>query len=167
MEQLGIDGKLLVVQIVNFLLLLFILKKVLYKPLLTAIEKRQEKLAEIDRKSKSIAAETEKSEKDRKALLVKMESERKDILEKARLEAERKAKGILENANTKAKEVLKNASKQAEREMDKASKEIDKRVQRLAAAYLSDSLSDLLSEKAKKESIDMAIKKLGKIKFEA
>ena len=37
MEALGLDWKLLVAQMVNFGLLFFVLKKVLYKPLIKAI----------------------------------------------------------------------------------------------------------------------------------
>jgi F-type H+-transporting ATPase subunit b len=45
-SQLGIDWKLLLSQAVNFLLLLFVLRMFVYKPLLAAMNKRKEKIEE-------------------------------------------------------------------------------------------------------------------------
>lgn len=43
-EKLGIDWKLLLAQIVNFLLILYILKRFAYKPILAALERRSKKI---------------------------------------------------------------------------------------------------------------------------
>lgn len=44
MEQLGIDAKLLVAQMVNFLIIVFVLSKILYKPILTMLDKRRKEI---------------------------------------------------------------------------------------------------------------------------
>lgn len=46
MEQLGIEPQLLLAQLVNFLIILFVLSKLLYKPILGMIEKRKKEIAE-------------------------------------------------------------------------------------------------------------------------
>src|SRR5688572_27468590 len=46
LEQLGINWKLFLSQAVNFFILLIILRAFVYKPLLTVIKKRQEKIKE-------------------------------------------------------------------------------------------------------------------------
>src|SRR3989344_4517131 len=88
MEKLGIDLKLILVQIVNFGLLLFILKKVLYKPVLEYIKKRREEL--------------EANEKE------------KGVIEKAKLELVLKEKKILADTLKEKEEILKNAKREAE-----------------------------------------------------
>ncbi|MBU2632677.1 F0F1 ATP synthase subunit B, partial [Patescibacteria group bacterium] len=45
-KQFGLDPVLLVAQIVNFLILLFILKKLLYKPVLELLKKREDTIKE-------------------------------------------------------------------------------------------------------------------------
>jgi len=54
MEQLGIDPLLILVQIINFGLLLFILKKVLYKPVISAIKDREEKSDKLEKQYQEI-----------------------------------------------------------------------------------------------------------------
>ena len=46
LEQLGINWKLFLSQAVNFFILLFVLRAFVYKPLLAAIKKRNEKIKE-------------------------------------------------------------------------------------------------------------------------
>jgi len=43
LQKIGIDWKMILAQILNFLLLLFLLKKFLYKPILKEIEEEREK----------------------------------------------------------------------------------------------------------------------------
>ena len=44
MEQLGIEPKLLAAQLVNFSIILFVLTKLLYTPILSILEKRKSRL---------------------------------------------------------------------------------------------------------------------------
>src|SRR3989338_3520624 len=66
-NQFGVRLDLLAAQIVNFLLLLFILKRFLYKPILKVLQIRQQKIkdslknaAEIEKRLNAIAEEREK-----------------------------------------------------------------------------------------------------------
>jgi F-type H+-transporting ATPase subunit b len=46
MDKLGIDPKLLLAQLVNFTIIMLLLKKFLYKPILDMLEKRKKEIAE-------------------------------------------------------------------------------------------------------------------------
>jgi len=46
MEALGLDIRLLVAQLINFGLLIFLLNKFLYKPLIKMLDDRKKKIAE-------------------------------------------------------------------------------------------------------------------------
>ena len=46
LEQLGINGTLLLSQIVNFFIVMFILRMLLYKPVLGMMDKRKERIAQ-------------------------------------------------------------------------------------------------------------------------
>ena len=109
MEKLGIDLKLILVQIVNFGLLLFILKKVLYKPVLESIKKRREEL-EANEKEKGVI------EKAKLELVLK---EKEEILKNAKREAEAGKRKIIDKANRESKEILQGTRRQIERDQKK------------------------------------------------
>ena len=92
LNSLGINAKLLIAQIVNFLILLFVLYKFAYGPVLRMLDERTKKI--------------EKGMKDAEASGKKLE------------EIAAKEKGILDEAKNQAKEIVKRsedaAVKQAE-----------------------------------------------------
>lgn len=119
MEKLGIDFKLIVVQIINFGLLLFILKRVLYKPLLEVIKKKNEETASIDKGKQDLEISKKSIEEKEKEILLKTQKERKDLLLSAKREIESERKKIIEKANLDAKEILLGTKKQVERDKRK------------------------------------------------
>src|SRR3989344_888148 len=53
-QALGIDGKLLTAKIVNFIILVFVLRKFVYQPLLGLLEKRRQTIEERMKKAEEI-----------------------------------------------------------------------------------------------------------------
>ncbi len=113
MEQLGIDPRLIIAQIVNFGIILFLLTKILYKPVLTFLEKRKKEIA------------------DGVAMAENMKVEEKKVLEKQEkilAEARKQAKAMIDDAKKTAKEeagvMMEKAQKQAGQLMDKTKVEM-------------------------------------------
>lgn len=92
MDKLGIEPSLLAAQVVNFLVIIVILQKLLYKPILQMLEKRRKAIAEG-------VELTEKMQLENEALRVKQE--------KALAKAREDALAIIEDAKKQAKEVEK------------------------------------------------------------
>ena len=87
MEQLGIEPKLLLAQIVNFLIIAFVLTKLLYKPILAMLEKRKKEIAQgLELTEKMRLAEEKYKEKEEK-LLSEARREARTIVEAAEKEA--------------------------------------------------------------------------------
>ena len=82
-------------QIVNFLILVGLLKYFLYGPIVSAMDKREEKirsrLNDAERKKEEAEAERSGYEKERK----EMEDQREKLLEEAEDEAEQRRKKLL------------------------------------------------------------------------
>ncbi len=97
-----IDSFTVIAQIVNFLILVFLLKHFLYGPIISAMDKREEKIRSRleDAQKKREAAEEERSgyEKERKQI----EGQREKLLEEAREAAEQRRKELLEEAREAA-----------------------------------------------------------------
>ncbi len=115
-ETLGIDWQLLLAQIINFGIVLVLLMKFVYKPLLRVIDARRdtirrsmEEAAEIDRQNK-------KMEETRKEKLQLADKEAGAILERAKQEADALRADTVINANKEAEQIIAKGEKQLEQE---------------------------------------------------
>lgn len=86
--KLGIDLKLLLAQIVNFLILFFLLKKLVYKPLLGLMDKRKKMIEQNVEDTKKIEERLVKLEAEKKEVLDKAAGEAMAIVEKAKKQSE-------------------------------------------------------------------------------
>lgn len=100
--KLGIDLKLLLAQIVNFLILFFVLKKLVYKPLLGLMDKRKKMIEQNVEDTKKIEERLTKLEEEKKEILKKASTEAIEIVTEAKKSAEQDHA----NAMTKAKEEI-------------------------------------------------------------
>lgn len=97
-DKLGIDLKLLAAQIVNFFILLFVLYKLLYKPILNLLEKRKKMIEKNVLDTKRIEERLTQIESEKKEILSKASGEAMQIIEKAKKESEEAHVKIIENA---------------------------------------------------------------------
>lgn len=84
---MSIDWPTVAAQIVNFLILAFLLYKFLYKPLLVAIAKREQHIADELQHSEDLAKEAEKKLDELNKRYLAIDNERSRILDDARQEA--------------------------------------------------------------------------------
>lgn len=125
-EKLGIDWKLLAFQVVNFLLLFFILRKVLYKPVLNFLEARSRKIEEGLKKAESFEEEWQKIKDAQKESALKAEKEASALIERARSSAEKREKEILALTQQKSEKIIEEARQDISREKDKILDEVKK-----------------------------------------
>lgn len=117
MNSVEIDWKILVGQFVNFTILFFVLKALVYKPFLNLLKKRREKIE--DGVSKSLEAEEKlvklgelksdlerKNAEEREKILLKTQEEAKKRLEDSILKAEEERQGILAKAKKEAEDLI-------------------------------------------------------------
>lgn len=159
-KQFGLDPVLLVAQIVNFLILLFILKKLLYKPVLELLKKREDTIKEglkQAEESRLLLEETISKEAD---VLKKANDLAKETLQDAKLLAETAARDIQENARDQAKKIIADAKQQIEEETKAVEKRLAAQVSELSVQILTKSLKELFSKKDEKQIIDRALNQL-------
>lgn len=124
LNQFGIKPVLLIAQVVNFLILLFILKKFLYGPILKVLKERKDKIArslkaaeEIERKlhemgEKEIESIRRSAEQGEQIIKQSGEIGAK-IIEDAKVQGE----GIIQKATEYAKEVMQIEKARLEQEL--------------------------------------------------
>ena len=114
--SLGIDVWLLIAQIINFALLLLILRHFLYKPLLKRIEKDEKELFQ--------ATEEKKKAEQQFALMKKQEEEMMNS-------AKKQSKKIIKDAEEIAKKIQEHAQEETETEKAAVIKQIKTRLEEI------------------------------------
>lgn len=140
MEALGIDFKLLVAQIVNFGLVVLILSKLVYKPIIKLLDDRKKTIEDTIEKSKAIEER-----------LTTLEDKEKSVLSKARDKGNQEREDIVKLANDEKRQILDEAKVASE-------KEIEKGLARIKAA--EEEASFRIKEKFSEEIVGEVIKKL-------
>ncbi len=132
-STLGIDAKLILAQVINFLILFFILKKLIYKPVIGLLEKRKLMVEQSVHNSQKIEER-----------LVALEVERTKILS----EASNNAMAVMEQAK-------KEAAEEHQKAMATAKKEISTLAERYRAQLKSE--KDQMFEDLKADVADLIV----------
>lgn len=116
MEALGLDPKFLLIQAVSFFLLLFVLTKFAFRPLLNMLEERQEGIRNDLDQAESRRLEMERLQKDYESRLAQIEDEARDKIQQAIKQAEGIRDEILTKARTESEQVLAAGREEIERD---------------------------------------------------
>jgi F-type H+-transporting ATPase subunit b len=147
MEALGIDPALLISQIVNFLLLLLVLRFLLYKPILNMLQERREKIKEslqyAEQVKQEAAAEREKHQKELEEARRKAE----EAVAQASRISEQEREKIVAEAQEEARRILEQARAEIEYERRQAMIDLQEQVVELAIAAASKVIDQSLDEK--------------------
>lgn len=107
------DVKLILAQIINFGLLLWLLTKYLYKPIIEVLEKRRAEIEAGLQKSQELEEKLRDFEKEREKQLQEVRSEAQRLIKKARDDAEEIKKKILVEARHDASQQVQKATELA------------------------------------------------------
>jgi F-type H+-transporting ATPase subunit b len=150
MENLGLDTKLIISQVLNFLVFFFIFTKFMAKPFSAYIAKQKEQDEERNRISEALQkreselkAEQEKTRKQMKKELDEAIARAKEDGEKARVE-------IIEKAKRDAADIVATAKAQIDQEREELVREMKKRSVDMSVLLVNKGLDDYLSDDAKK-----------------
>lgn len=147
-------------QIVNFTILLFLLTKFAYKPILDLLENRRKLvdkgLKDAETAEKSLAKANEDSSK----IIQDAYSEANKIIEEAKAGAATEAKEIVLKANDQADKVVARAQAEADSLKEKTLKEAKQEIAGLVTTALDKIISNNLDETTKQKLSKEAISNL-------
>ena len=144
-HELGINGYTLLAQIVNFLILLFILQRFLYKPLLKFIDKRKDIIEEGLENADRAKEELSQIYKIKDEKIVESEITGLKIINDSKKIAVQKSSSILREAEKKSDDLIKETKKILDEQKKEAFLELKKEISDLAF---------LTAEKILKKNID-------------
>lgn len=113
MESLGIDLRSFLFQVINFLVLLFVLRRFLYTPLQNLLAKRQEEVEASRKSAERLAKKIAADDVSRKDELEQARAESRQLIEQARVQAAALDKRLAEQAKEHAAHIVATAEREA------------------------------------------------------
>lgn len=157
-SKLGIDWRLLVAQLANFLILLFVLRRFAYKPLLKLLDERKQKIADGLSNAQKAQSKLEEAEKERQKIISTAKKGASEIISLAESSAQKNREETLKEAKAGVEKIVAEARKQIESEKNKMIGEIKSEITELVILTTEKTASIKLDEKKDKELIEKIIR---------
>ncbi|HVO74841.1 MAG TPA: F0F1 ATP synthase subunit B, partial [Ignavibacteriaceae bacterium] len=148
--------------VVTFLILLFILKKVAWKPILSALDQREASIRESIEKAEKAKSDAQKILDENKANLARAEDESRKLIEQSREYAEKMKNQILMEGKEQSKKIIEDAAAEIERKKDAAFSELKNQIADIALQAAEKLLSEKLDPQTHKKITDKYIDEITK-----
>jgi F-type H+-transporting ATPase subunit b len=158
--KLGIDYKLIIAQVVNFVLLLVILQRLAYKPVLKMLNDRTEKIDKSLKQARKIEEELKNTEETKIAEIKKAKGEAQKIIKEAQDSAEKKSQEALEKTRIKTKEIVENAKQEIRSEKEKSVAEAKKEITDVSILIAKKIIGGNIDKNKEKDLIDNVLRKI-------
>ncbi len=132
MEQLGINGWQLVIQLIAFLVFIWLLWKFAVGPIVKVLDQRQERIGESMAAAERMQAELKATQSRNEEVLLEARREAQDILATARLNGEQMMTRARDEANAQAETYLTRAQESLRQETEQARQQLRREVADLA-----------------------------------
>ena len=140
--QFGLRTDLFLAQLVNFVIVMLVLWKFAYKPIMAMLDAREKKIAESVKTADEIAAR-----------LKAVEDERVDILKTARIEAQSLVEQAIQDSEDRKHEMIEAAKREVERVIMKGKEQLSTE-------------RDAMLLEVRKDLVDIAVRAAAKIALE-
>jgi len=149
-----------VAQLVNFAILLVVLKKLLYKPLMNVLEKRTATIEKSLQDAQAIEERLKETENMRAEIIRKAQLQSEHILEQAREIAEKKQQALLEKTRVDVHGIIHQAKEKIESEKNQMLLDAKREIVDLVMKTTQAVLGDLLTKDVSREYTTKAIEKV-------
>lgn len=156
------DPGLIIWTIITFLVLLFILKKAAWKPILDLLHQREATIAGSLQRAEEAKSEAERLLKEHSEKIAKAEAESQRIIDEGRQLAEKIKENITVEAKAASDKIIKDAKDDIEKSRQAALESIRSEISNIAISAASKIISDNLNEKVDKKLVDKMIDNLPK-----
>lgn len=155
-----IDGFTIVAQIVNFLILLVLLRRYLYRPVLQAMEEREQKIGRELEEARQKKVEADRREAEYQEKLRELEREKDQMLKEAKQKVDRQHEEMLEQARNEVEQVQEQWEEALETERNTFIQELEQETRDRLIGIIRSVLSDLSERSLESQVIENFMLKL-------
>ena len=160
LAKLGVDWKLLVAQVINFLVLLWVLRRFAYRPMLEFLEKRTKRIESGLRDAKRATEKLSEIEAKEREVLEEARKESTAMIARARESAEKTAEKIMIESREESERVLNETRKKIGAERESMRAEMKRELAGLVLLATEKVLAEKLKDANDTELIRKAVEKL-------
>lgn len=152
MEALGVFGinwKLLLVQAVNFGILLLVLWYFLYRPLMNMLEERQHKIERGVKDAEEAQEVRKQADEEKQSVVAEAHNTAESIVSGAKTQAQKEKEEIVQSAQGTKEKMLSDAQSQADAEKQQILSSAQKEVAQMATVAAAQILRDKTKQNGK------------------
>ncbi|MBA2249657.1 MAG: F0F1 ATP synthase subunit B, partial [Chitinophagaceae bacterium] len=153
-----------IAQVINFLILVWLLKRFLYKPILKAVDEREKKITSQLKDAKAEKAEAKKEQDEFAKKNDDFDQQKKALMDKAVADTNDEKNKLLEAARKEANDLQVKLEKAAKDVQEKMKERLVQKVQDEVFAISRKTLTDLASVSLEEQSANLFIKRLDELK---
>lgn len=165
LTNLGVDWKLLLAQVVNFLILLFLLKRFVYQPIFKMLKDREKRIEDSMHYAEKTEEKLRHADERVREVIAHAQDEAKEIMENARKEASDARAQEAEKTREELDVMRKKHAADIERERNSMVADVHEGLARLivlasgkiTAQLIDDKVDEALVEKTLRELEDVAL----------
>ncbi|MDR3049615.1 MAG: ATP synthase F0 subunit B [Elusimicrobiota bacterium] len=165
-EKFGLEAHLFLFQVINFLIIIGLLTKFLYKPIKNMLDERKKKIDQslLDADNAKIALES--AGEERKKILDEAKKDADSLTDSIKVQMQETKEKFTEAAKLSSQAIIEEAKQKAAVEFESVSKQIGKMSIDISGKIISKVFSDLFSEDDKQKLLSLALSKVEKVEYE-
>lgn len=162
MEALGIDIRLIIAQLINFLLFFYLFKKIFAKPFLKFITEQKNIQKEKERILKELQEKEANINLKEKEILSAASTQALNIINEAKKNANTIKEESISKTLTETQDIKEKAKKQIEEDRKKMEKEIYDQILKTSEAITKKVISEFVTDNKQEQIIDNLFEKISK-----
>jgi len=162
-EKLGLNVNWFISQLVSFVVLLLVLQRLLYKPILTMLDQRAQRIRESMEYAERVKQESARAQEAYEKHIQEARQQAQAIIAQATQQAERVREDILAKARQEAQEIRLKAQEEVEYERKRVMAELRDAVADLAILAAGQVLGKTLDDRAHRQIVQEFLAESGKL----
>lgn len=164
LNELGFNATLFVAQIINFVIIFFILKKIMYKPVLDIIQKRDKEIKKGFKDKEDAEIMLQQAEEKEVKIISNAQKNAEKIVSDAKLEANEAKAQIEEGSKKEAERIINQARETIAQESKIAEDHLTNKIGTIAIGLVEKSLKGVFGKKEQGLILKKAETELRKLK---
>lgn len=160
MEQLGINPVVIGIQILNFVVLLYILKRLLYRPILDVLEKRQQSIAETEKIRTELVSERELLQKEKADALKETRKQAEQMLLEARQRGDQLVLQLQQDAQKQTEDLIAQGKRDLKLREEESWQRMRKEIKQVAIEVAEQVLENELTPEQQKMLANESVRRL-------
>ena len=158
-SKLGINWMLLLAQMLNFAILVFVLSKFLYKPIMKMLDERKKRIVEDLEKSKTLEIKLHEADAAKEELLISARREGEKLIKQSEKNAADIKNALVKEASLESEKIRQDANRQIESDREKTMQELKKELGSLVSLSVEKALGDVADKNVQEKLVEQALGK--------